>query len=266
MTATSVGKAKGTRMRVLKDVNKIVQWRGGGYDGCIWEPNTGFFDETGAWHPVVSTGYGARNDIDAFNSKRKKETRDWRKSNSCSDADLVYSTTKAGMLEFQKNIRGDMFMRTIEQLEFEGYDVYWQCSQCMAVIAGYADEFADFGGYQGDGGIGVIHDSPICRSCYSNGMCERCGEFTEQDRLVHTTHGQWCTYCIDVVCDADEEHKAALEDIDTTIAEQAEILTKYLAADVPDAAKKAAIEHTDAAAAKLNEQRAETVAKMMRTI
>lgn len=36
--------------------NRLFDWCGGGYSGCIWQPNQGLVDKDGHWHPVFSTG------------------------------------------------------------------------------------------------------------------------------------------------------------------------------------------------------------------
>lgn len=36
--------------------NTIVQYKGGGYDGCFWEQNYAYFDGEGNFHNIVATG------------------------------------------------------------------------------------------------------------------------------------------------------------------------------------------------------------------
>lgn len=36
--------------------NRLYEWEGGGYSGCIWEMNQGLVDADGHWHPIYSTG------------------------------------------------------------------------------------------------------------------------------------------------------------------------------------------------------------------
>ena len=36
--------------------NTIVQYKGGGYDGCFWEWNYAYFDGEGNFHTIVATG------------------------------------------------------------------------------------------------------------------------------------------------------------------------------------------------------------------
>lgn len=151
--------------------NAVIQWRGGGYDGCIWEPNTGFFNAEGEWYPVISTGYNARDTIEDFWRQRaNRNPRPYR------DEDFIFPITEEGLLDFQTYIREDFFMHTIKVLEDEGYDVWWRCAHCGESICG-VDEFVQFQGYQGDGGIGVIHDGPVCEECFSQNQCRGCQDY-----------------------------------------------------------------------------------------
>ena len=36
--------------------NTLVQYKGGGYDGCFWEWNFCYFDKDGVWHDIFSSG------------------------------------------------------------------------------------------------------------------------------------------------------------------------------------------------------------------
>ena len=191
------------------DKNKLVQWRGGGYDGCIWEPSTGFFDDKGQWVPVISRGAGKRDTLEEFNAKRKSETQYWRAAKGGKAADIVYPITKEGLLEFQLNIREDYFMETLRKLEDSGYPVYWKCSCCDAVQEGL-DSFYGFASYRGDGGVGIIHSDPICVDCAERTQCCNCGERCGTQELVSVSGDLWCPDCLKVVVEAKatpEEHK-----------------------------------------------------------
>lgn len=37
--------------------NTIVQYKGGGYDGCSWEQNYAYYDGEGNFHNIAATGY-----------------------------------------------------------------------------------------------------------------------------------------------------------------------------------------------------------------
>lgn len=213
MARTSSNDGRGSdHKKALPDKNKIVQWRGGGWDGCIWRPETGFFNEAGDWNPVISSGHGKRDTLDEFNAKRLPETRDWQVSRNGSDADLVYPITREGMLEFQENIRDDFFMATLKAVEAAGYPVFWRCTQCKKVKEG-TDLFADFEGYRGDGGIGIIHEGMVCQDCWDTGTCTECNTFCDEEDLVQLDGGQYCKNCVANVIE-DEATDAEREKLD----------------------------------------------------
>lgn len=42
--------------------NRLFDWMGGGYSGCIEEENAGLVDKEGHWHPIFSTGHDGIDD------------------------------------------------------------------------------------------------------------------------------------------------------------------------------------------------------------
>jgi hypothetical protein len=51
--------------------NKLFDWKGGGYDGCFWQPNVGLVDGEGHWRPIFSTGYNGMDQDDWYKRKIK---------------------------------------------------------------------------------------------------------------------------------------------------------------------------------------------------
>jgi hypothetical protein len=144
--------------------NVLVQWKGGGYDGCLWEPNTGYFDEDGDWYPIISTGYGGRDTLEEF--ERKKDDAD----------DLYFPLTVEGLLEFAEYIRDDALMQTLRVLEEAGINIAWRCTDCERIFRDMDSFSHEFTGYRGDGGIGVIMEGPLCHECECLSRCTDCQE------------------------------------------------------------------------------------------
>ena len=188
---------------LLRRRNVLIQWRGGGYDGCIWEPNTGYIDKKGEWCPIISTGYSGR------------KTKDDLAAKFGEDKDIVYPITRAGLLEFQENIRDDFFMHTLKALEEGGYEVYWKCAQC-GKVQDTTELFADFEGYKGDGGIGLTYEGMICQECWDTGTCTECNTFGSKAELVQLSGGQYCKECIAQAVEdkATDKEQADLEALD----------------------------------------------------
>ena len=224
--------------------NTLVQWRGGGFEGCIWEPNTGFFDAEGKWHPIISTGCDRRDTLEEFLRKADppfpgKDVTDENCGRVQRNNDIVYDITEGGLLEFQQNIRDDYFMHTLKALEKAGYDVFWKCSRCDKVQAG-TDTFVEFSGYKGDGGIGIIHQGPVCYECHDKGACTMCNELRDETEIIHLDNGQYCKFCIDRAVDdkATPKEQDELEALDQDEARFRQQVEDYCAL-VPHAAATA---------------------------
>ncbi len=200
----------------MKDT--LIQWQGGGYDGCFWEPNTGLYDSDGVWHPIISTGRGARPEpvID--------------------EEDDVYPITKDGLKEFRDNIRDDFFLRTLQVLEQHGYTPYWECDICKHVFDDTSD-FCNFESYCGDGGIGVIHEGMICYDCHSDGSCYYCGEFQGESNL----EAGFCEYCMERACedvqDEIDELESDIEHVKRQASEYAKVVPSCAIKGYRDAIK-----------------------------
>ena len=44
--------------------NSLIQYKGGGYDGCFWEWNYAWFDARGHFHDIYSSGYKGCDTLD----------------------------------------------------------------------------------------------------------------------------------------------------------------------------------------------------------
>lgn len=52
--------------------NRLFDWEGGGYDGCIWEPNQGIVTGDGHWRPLYSSGFDGL-DVDTWYKGRRRD-------------------------------------------------------------------------------------------------------------------------------------------------------------------------------------------------
>lgn len=161
--------------------NTIVYWKGGGYDGCIWEPNMGFFDGDGKWHPVISTGCGAldtKEDVEA--EMRKQEdpnVPDYEKTDL-----LTFPIEGEHPLEWLcTHVRIDYVAVLADALAEAGYSVDMKCDCCGEWFSSDDYKFRDIigimsdsGFYKGDGGIGVIVTDIWCDDCRRNSECPVC--------------------------------------------------------------------------------------------
>ena len=167
--------------KLRKYRSTIVYWHGGGYDGCIWEPNMGFVDDRCEWHPVVSTGCGKIPDEDTLleaieeNDAAKDEIRTATGGYRTWDYFSVHPLTQEGADWLQKNVRADYVARLIDRVN-ECPDVseslMMKCTHCGKHFSSYDYSYSELvsiateaGYYRGDGGIGIITDSVFCEDC-----------------------------------------------------------------------------------------------------
>ena len=160
--------------------NILVQYQGGGYDGCFWEWNYFYIDKLGAFHDIHSSGRnGIDNGNDAvglladnanhtyiYNLDNKQDIRTFSKES--------HPVHVSGVLQwFNDN----------ENIEF-----FAVCSACECGI----DSCDDM----------IIEDKDLfCIECYSIGECPYCESYVGDTEIVsvnpdeHHDHDYLCINC-----------------------------------------------------------------------
>lgn len=178
--------------------NTIVYWRGGGYDGCIEEPNMGFFDGDGEWHPTISTGCDALDTKEDVEAEMKKQ-----------EDPNVPDYQKTGLLTFPiegkhplkwlcTHVRTDYVAVLADALVEAGYSVDMKCDGCGKWFSSYDYKFSDIVGimtasgfYKGDGGIGTIATDIWCDDCRNTAECPACNNMTNPTTKDLKDKGYW---------------------------------------------------------------------------
>ena len=158
--------------------NAIIEYRGGGYDGCFWEYNYCYFDQDGEFIDIFSSGReGCPTLADLQQAAREGRTLTvWRLEDEIdrfADLRCLYVT-----IALAKKLD-----------ELAGLECYATCPECSRQQP--AAEF-QVTGYRGDGGIGVIGTHWACEECYSLGTCVNCGEYHGPEEL---DPDGFCEYC-----------------------------------------------------------------------
>lgn len=196
--------------------NILVQYDGGGYDGCIWEWNFFYIDTDGGFHNVSSSGVGGIKTL-----KYAKELLE-NNGNSFSNRVFVYCLdNEEDMKSFATESACPHVLGVIRW--FNNYnspdaEPFAICSACKCKIVN-ADEI-----YLIDihscGGIESTADNLLCYECYGANLCFCCGEY---DTDLHEYEENWlCTSCIE-----DAEDQKERED-------RGELLWTSLATGKPD--------------------------------
>ena len=163
-----------------KYANKIFSWRGGGYSGCIWEPNLGFTDDNAVYHPVISTGCGAIDDIPTLRDaiaeyllvNSGKIEDGWNRKY---DKFVMLPMTQESVDILQKTIRNDFVAIFVDAIN-DCFDVRESfkmcCTHCGKHFSSFDYSFSEIvsilsnaGYYRGNGGIGTITDDVFCDEC-----------------------------------------------------------------------------------------------------
>jgi hypothetical protein len=177
---------------------KVVQYKGGGYDGCHWEWNYALIVD-GAFHDVLSSG---RNAI-----KDKESLLEYIKSGK-----TYYSynlNKKSDILEFTKETNETTQGMVIAEVNriLDSKVMFFTCTYCENKIyakndmpndSSYPQFFHDDQAYQGNGGIGIVFTTILCEDCYCN-TCEDCNSiFAPNDESFTTNYDRRvCQYCKD---------------------------------------------------------------------
>lgn len=166
-----------------KPKNVLVQYRGGGYEGCFWEMNYALFDGDGKYIDVYSSGVGA---------KCEKEIRELLENGPGRyDKVWLYKLDQEGLdalRKFEDMTGFQMMMFLIESEDYNTGD--WSPMLRCAECGEYSDELI-LENWHGIGGVEAVADLLICPDCYSNGMCEECGCWYDD------LEGPVCKYCIE---------------------------------------------------------------------
>lgn len=137
--------------------NMLMQYRGGGYDGCMWEWNFCAWDGDGKFLNIFASGMkGVKDEVEAldlFDSTEKVYRYDL--------------TKEADIDEFQKENNAGFVVAVVEKInratEYEGFSfpkMWFLCDDCGAQVeSGYGDDPS------GDGGIAISYKTKLCESC-----------------------------------------------------------------------------------------------------
>lgn len=77
--------------------NRLYEWEGGGYSGCIYEMNQGLVDAEGHWHPIYSTGHDGIDQDEWF--ERKINALKDELGYACTSVDVQHQEAKHRAVE-----------------------------------------------------------------------------------------------------------------------------------------------------------------------
>ena len=161
-----------------KDV--IVQYEGGGYDGCIWEYNFGYFDSRGNFKSLFNSGsMGITGQVAMIEHMENKENTVY----------ITDVTDQNSVNEFTRETNPDMVKMVAHRLyEYNQIILEGKCPICNDLV-----DLTETVGIeeQGQGGIVIANTNWDCDECYGKGLCGHCGEYVPHN----LDENRLCGYC-----------------------------------------------------------------------
>jgi hypothetical protein len=183
-----------TKLRRPKKFKQLVEYRGGGYNGCYWEWNIGVLLYEGTFVPIFSSG------SDGIYTQEQ-----WIKFKP-SRYTTLYNNTKKGLCEFTRRASIDLVTSIAPViLELFDLDLPVYCEKCERLIV-----ISDI-----DLDIARVKRVFVCEDCASEGICEYCGDLATDEGLsnviINGNELLVCESCYsDVLCRICDKHKEGL--------------------------------------------------------
>ena len=182
--------------------DKLVQYKGGGYDGCFWEWNY-FIVRDSQWdvqfYDMFSSGRQGIKSLDKALDLLNHESSYYE-----------YDLTHDDLLRFARESNEGHVLGVAKFLyDNLGIELYVDCSICENEFLAYDGELS---GYEGCGGIAIQATELICEDCQINKRCENCNELDKSTEYIDTFDLSLCVYCLDDKTEQlNEEKQAAFE-------------------------------------------------------
>jgi hypothetical protein len=150
--------------------NFLIQYKGGGYDGCIWEWNFFLYDNEGKFHNLMSTGsLGIKDEAQALKVVNNSYPYDY-------GTKFGYNLENDdGINEFQKENNEGIVVYIVNLVNklYKKNLMWWECDFCHKKV--YDGGTAC--GYVEAGGIVLKATEKICDDCSIINCCSHCGEY-----------------------------------------------------------------------------------------
>ncbi|KKN53860.1 hypothetical protein LCGC14_0598190 [marine sediment metagenome] len=177
--------------------NILVQYQGGGYDGCFWEWNYFYIDKQGTFHDIQSSGRAGidnKQDAEQFIRQDKNKTYIYDMNN---EQDIITFSNESHPV----HVSG--VLQWFEDNPDTGIKFFVVCSECKCHID--SDEL-------------VLDENKLfCDECYTTGFCSCCESYVGETEIVQVDAGEHYGHdyiCVDCKEYHDEERETeSLEDL-----------------------------------------------------
>jgi hypothetical protein len=167
--------------------NTLIQYHGGGYDGCVFEYNFAFIDADGEFHDIWHSGCMGIDSLEELQGKYE-ERPDWLEFTD------VTSEEELNRYADRECTHSVMLLARWFEAEVPAVVFRPKCHDCgrrfNAVEARGVNE-------HGVGGIEIRYADLICPDCDSANSCSACGEYYGPGYVFVNTRNYThaCAYC-----------------------------------------------------------------------
>jgi hypothetical protein len=180
-------KNKNTQQKENIYKNVLIQYKGGGYDGCFWEWNFCYFDNDSIFYDIFSSGRNGCNTTKKILNYLLEEEKD-------SDYYIYNMSIQEDWDDFARSSNVGHVQGIASWFCDNNFSIdvsfIGKCSECgeeMNVVEGYLD------GLEGCGGIAAQYTELICEDCRCLYTCTECGEYFGKD--MKFDEDNYCEYC-----------------------------------------------------------------------
>lgn len=144
--------------------NVLVQYKGGGYDGCFWEWNFCYFDQDGIWHDIYSSGTFGCDTLPKLSQFLNGNGAHYRIEQKNEDYYLFDLKFKSHVKEFTEGSQASQVVAVAKWL-YEKFEIILKgkCDFCKAEIdlhEALTINPKHFGGFV------YSNDDKVCEDCY----------------------------------------------------------------------------------------------------
>lgn len=164
--------------------NILVQYRGGGYDGCIWEWNFFYIDKQGKFYDIFSSGCDGIDNLQDAEKLIDSELSGLYIYDVSKDEDITEFAKESNIVLVSNVLQ--FFNDNIDELDIQFFAI---CEECGCQIGYYED-------------IILEQDMILCQDCYSTGECLCCESYVGDTEIVKVNQDEHgfdyiCTDCKD---------------------------------------------------------------------
>lgn len=171
----------------MKD--KLITYKGGGYDGCFWEWNFFLFDHAGEFVNIFASGRNGITTLETAQAMLEAEVED-------EEYFITDLNNPASIKEFVDETNEGLVLAVIKEVnEYYGEEkMVFECPECEQMTS---EGFTT--GWRGAGGIAIEYYGMVCMDCYASHTCAYCGEYHDDVSELDIDDECHCTYCGGVI-------------------------------------------------------------------